>query len=395
MLFDFVKKQAPLHSDEDRMAWLRLCRTSGIGPITFYNFIDHFGSALAALEALPELAKKGNRKKPYIIPSIAQIEKEIRALEKRGGRFITAGDPEYPLSLSAIDDAPPVISVIGDINLLHQPCLGIVGARNASMNGCKFAHSLARDLGAQGQVIASGLARGIDTAAHDGALDTGTIAVVAGGIDVVYPRENQKLYERICANGLMIAENPFGTAPRAQDFPRRNRIVSGLSAGIIVVEATPRSGSLITARLSGEQGRDVYAVPGHPLDPRAAGPNNLIREGAVLVRSADDILEHVNNFSGTAPRLIQTPKRDAQAYQHDLLRPAPAPALVKTPPQKQDSHENDETARILSQLSSAPSDINELVRQTDIPASKMQSILIDLEIQGLITRMPGNRIALV
>jgi DNA processing protein len=226
----------------------------------------------------------------------------MAALEKFGATILCAGEPGYPLALAAVEDAPPVLSVIGDINLLARPTIGIVGARNASLNGRKFAEILARDLGENGHAIASGLARGIDTAAHTGSLPTGTIAVVAGGLNIVYPPENKKLYDQICEQGIIIAESPFGQEPFAQSFPRRNRIISGLSQGVVVVEASLRSGSLITARMAAEQGRDVFAVPGHPLDPRAEGTNSLLRDGAILVRSATDILNDIGHFNANGLR---------------------------------------------------------------------------------------------
>ena len=285
-----------------------------------------------------------------------------------------------PWRSPALEDAPPVLSAIGRRELLATESLGIVGARNASLNGRRFAETLARDIGREGLAIASGLARGIDTAAHEGGLATGTIAVVAGGIDVVYPPENRKLYERICADGLVIAESPLGQQPFAQSFPRRNRIVSGLSAGIVVVEATERSGSLITARLAGEQGRDVYAVPGHPLDPRAAGPNKMIREGAILIRHADDLLEGLRNFSG------------------GLLREAvpQAPYTASTP---RDADTAQARLEILAQLSFTPVDVNDLIRAmigtAGGEAGAVQIALLELELSGQVQLLPGNRVVLL
>jgi len=370
-------------SDQERLAWLRLIRTENVGPITFYNLIAHYGSASAALAALPERAARSGRAKPPKIPSIAAAEKEYETVRKLGAQIICASEPGYPLALAATEDAPPVLIVRGQIALAQKPCLAIIGARNASLNGRKFAAALARDLGAAGQVIVSGLARGIDTAAHEGALETGTIAVVAGGIDVVYPPENQALYDKITEQGLLIAENPPGVPPRARDFPRRNRIVSGLSAGAVVVEATERSGSLITARLAAEQGRDVYAVPGHPLDPRASGPNRLIRDGAVLIRSADDVLESLASYSGyhglreTAPayQAASYPLEDIPAINEDSLEAA--------------------RAQLSAQLSLAPCPVDEVIRATGLPASLIQTALLELELAGEVRRLPGGRAALI
>lgn len=361
----------------EKLAWLRLARTDNVGPITFYKFIEHFGSAQQAIEALPEYLKK--RKRPLKIPSLAAVEKEYEALQKKGGDFIAAFEDTYPLGLSAIEDAPPVIAVIGRTELLSKPAVGMVGARNASINGRKLAEKMARELGQAGQVIVSGLARGIDTAAHAGSLETGTIAVVAGGIDVVYPSENQKLYEEICDKGIVVAENRLGTPPKARDFPRRNRVVSGISQGVVVVEATQRSGSLITARLAGEQGRDVYAVPGFPFDPRAEGPNSLIRDGATLVRHAEDVLENIRSFTGSG---FSEPRR-AHFDPLDL-------------PQDQDAPDEQslENARelILQNLSFSPTGLDELLRTCQLNLPVMQLALIELELEGQIQRLPGNRI---
>ncbi len=365
-------------SEAEKIAWLTLSRTENVGPITFYRLVDRYGSASAALKALPELAKRGGRGKPLKAPHGRDIEKEIKALQNYGGRIITAACPDYPLALAACDDAPPVLSVIGNTGLLNASCIAMVGARNASLNGKKFAEKLARDLGERGQVVVSGLARGIDTAAHTGALGTGTIAVVAGGIDVVYPEENQKLYDAICESGLVIAESPFGQKPFAQSFPKRNRIVSGLSKAVIVVEATMRSGSLITARLAGEQGRDVMAVPGHPADPRAQGPNHLLREGATLIRNSDDILETIMNFSGTSMREPDWPE---QVFTGPLL-------TNEEPPENAQGD-------ILTHLSFTPIGVDELVRNCHLSIPVVQTILLELELAGRIKRHPGNRVSLL
>lgn len=364
--------------DAERLAWLRLSRTENVGPVTFYRLLETYGSASKAIEALPRLSERGGRKKPLVVPPASVAEQEIEKLSQIGGRILTAGDPEYPLPLAATEDAPPVLSVIGDSSLLRKSSIGIVGARNASLNGKRFAEMLARDLGAQGHVITSGLARGIDTAAHEGGLATGTIAVVAGGIDVVYPPENQKLYDKICEKGLIIAESPLGQQPFAQSFPRRNRIVSGLSAGVVVVEATERSGSLITARLAGEQGRDVYAVPGHPLDPRASGPNKLIRDGATLVRDANDILESLTNFGGGMMREVR-----AQASYIAPLRTV------------SDSDIEDVRQSLEQALSYTPVHIDDLIRQSVQPTQIVQTALLEMELAGKVQRLPGNRAVLI
>lgn len=375
-------KNKPIQTtDQDRLDWLRLSRTENVGPITFYRLIERFGTAGKAIAALPELSRRGGRGKPLTAPPLPDIEKEYAALAKFGGRIILASDDLYPLPLSAIDDAPPVLSVRGNVELLHQSCVGIVGARNASMNGRKFAEKLGRDLGENGQAVASGLARGIDTAAHLGSLATGTIAVVAGGIDIVYPEENQKLYEQIAERGLIVAESPFGQKPFAQSFPRRNRIVSGLSSGVVIVEATLRSGSLITARLAGEQGRDVYAVPGHPFDPRAEGPNHLIREGATLVRGARDVLESLLRFDA----------RNFKKLEADHPPPEDAPQAGFS----EEACEESLREAILHNLSYAPVTVDELIRACHVRIPELQAALLELELAGRVKRSPGNRISLL
>lgn len=387
MMLPLGKTKPEMH-DKERLSWMQLIRTENVGPITFHKFIDRYGSATKALEALPELEKRSGRKKPLKVPPIGLIEKEMRDIQRLGGKIVTAADDAYPQALAATEDAPPVLTVIGDLSLMQKPCIAIIGARNASMNGQKFARSLADGLGTRGQTIASGLARGIDTAAHHGSLNTGTIAVVAGGIDVVYPSENEGLYKDICEKGLVIAENPYGTAPRARDFPRRNRIVSGISQAVVVVEATERSGSLITARFAAEQGRDVYAVPGHPLDPRASGPNKLIRDGAVLVRNADDILEHIHDFSG-APKYHFEDSAVLSFHSEedeDLLQDLDHD--INDDPQTID----DIKAMLLSSLSHTPSNIDEIIRHHNLNIAQTQTALLEMELSGDIQRLPGNRI---
>lgn len=365
-------------NDPEKIDWLRLTRTENVGPVTFYQLIARYGSAAKAIEALPELSRRGGRAKPLTPPSRSEAEREYKALLKIGGRIVTAACAAYPLALATLDDAPPVLSVLGRPELLNRPCVGIVGARNASLNGRKFAEKLARDLGQRGFVIASGLARGIDTAAHQGSLDTGTIAVVAGGIDVIYPEENADLYERVAEHGAVVAESKLGQKPFAQSFPRRNRIVSGLSKGVAVVEATMRSGSLITARLAGEQGRDVYAVPGSPLDPRASGPNHLIREGATLIRGAEDVLEALMSFSG-----------------QNFRAPLPVSDLLSSPAGLEEPPGEDARESVISHLSFSPINIDELIRACHLTVSGVQSVLLELELAGRVRRLPGNRASLV
>ncbi len=377
------KSQIQDLDETERLAAMRLFRTDNIGPITYYQLVERYGSASEALAQLPELAKRGGRKKPLSPPSEKDIEREYKALTKLGGQIIAVQDKSYPLALTATEDAPPVLSVIGDIKLLNKSSIAIVGARNASINGRKFARKIAQDLGVRGQTIISGLARGIDTAAHEGSIETGTIAVVASGVDVVYPEENQKLYEEIAEKGLVIAESKLGAKPFAASFPRRNRIVSGISKGVIVVEATRKSGSLITARMAGEQGRDVYAVPGAPFDPRAAGPNHLIREGATLIRSADDVMEILMDFSGNSLREPPTSKANFTPPLHVVNNNE----STETPEIRQE--------KILSHLSFTPISVDELLRACHLTISSIQITLLELELAGRVKRLSGNRISLL
>ena len=365
-------------SDEEKIAWLRLIRTENVGPITFYSLLQNFGTAQKAIENLPTLSKKGGRLKDIKICEKDAAISEMEQLHTIGGDMLFSANEDYPISLSSIDDAPPVLSILGNKKLLNLPSIGMVGARNASLNGRKFAEKMARDLGADGQMVVSGLARGIDTSAHEGSLATGTIAVVAGGIDVIYPPENTGLYNRIKFDGCIVAESPLSMEPLARHFPKRNRIISGLSSGVVVVEATLKSGSLITARMAAEQGRDVYAVPGHPFDPRASGPNKLIQDGATLVQNADDILCALTNFSAT---------RQGLHDDGDFMSP--------TPPAFEDLSEKDaEEIRdiILQNISTTPVTVDEMVRNCHLTIPAVQMVLLELELAGRIQRLPGNRI---
>ena len=279
-----------MEGSQDQFDRLRLIRSPNIGPVSYRQLITRFGSAKSALEALPDLVRRGGGKSA-VVAEAALIEKEMASVARAGARYLFVDDSDYPELLSHVDNAPPVMTVRGDLSLLRRPSVAMVGARNASAGACRFARQLAYELGQGGFSVVSGLARGIDTAAHAGSIDSGTIAVIAGGIDVVYPPENRDLQDAIAERGLLIAEQPPGTEPRARHFPYRNRIIAGLAMGTVVVEAAPKSGSLITARLAAEVGREVMAVPGSPLDPRSHGCNQLIREGATLVQNAAEIAE--------------------------------------------------------------------------------------------------------
>jgi DNA processing protein len=363
-------------TDQERIDWIRLVRSEGVGPITFFHLVRFYGGAAKALAALPELARRSGRKSAIRIGSAKEAERELAAVKRAGAALLAWLEPAYPVPLAAIEDAPPLVTVRGDAALLSKRNVAVVGARNASANGRAFAEQIARDLGKAEFVVASGLARGIDAAAHKGALASGTVAVLAGGIDVCYPPEHQALFDAIAEQGALAAELPPGTEPLARHFPRRNRIISGLSEGVVVVEAALRSGSLITARLAGEQGRDVFAVPGSPLDPRCHGSNNLIRQGAALTESAEDVLRALGGRR-TAPAL-------AAALAEPDLAPLPPPA---------EADSDKARALLIEHLSPSPTAVDELVRQTELPPALVASALLELELAGRIERHPGNRVA--
>lgn len=364
-------------SAEERLDWLRLIRTDGVGPSIFNRLIARFGSAAAALEALPGLSSGSGGERYRPVPR-ASAERELEQMDRAGARMIGSIEPDYPPLLREIDGAPPLITVRGNPGLLARNAVGMVGARNASLNGKRMATDLARDLGAAGLVIVSGFARGIDAAAHEGALASGTVAVLPGGIDVVYPPEHRALYDRIAESGVLVAECAFGTQPQARHFPRRNRIISGLSLAVVVVEAALRSGSLITARFAAEQGRDVFAVPGFPRDPRAQGCNELIRNGATLIQGADDVLEGLRGIPFAPVRTADGPESPPVA--------APLP---------EDYDPASVRAAILERLSPTPTPVDELVRDCQFSPAVVQTVLLELELDGRVERQPGNRIVLL
>ena len=361
---------------DDARAWLRLARSRNVGPRTFRRLIARFATPEAALDALPALAE-GAGLKAYEAAPWADVDAEIAAAARAGARLLRLGGPGYPAALSEIADPPAVLWALGDVGLAERPCIAVVGARNASAAGQRIAAMLARDLGDCGHVVVSGLARGIDRAAHEAALDTGTIAVVAGGVDVVYPPQNADLASAIASRGLVLSEAPMGEQPTARSFPRRNRIVSGLSAGVVLVEAAARSGSLITARMALEQGREAMAVPGSPLDPRAEGCNALIREGAALIRSAADIIEALGAPRALRPAALPLPEPPA-------TRPAPLPPVDL--PEAQ--------AAIAALLGPTPVAFDELARAAGLDAAALSAVLLDLELDGRIERRAGDLIAL-
>lgn len=358
-------------SDEERINWLRLIRTSRIGNRGFADLVKLCGSASNAVERLPELAKK-----PVTLFRKEKAEAELEAIARYGAQLLIQHDEAYPNILKQIDDAPPVLTVKGDVSLLQRDMVAMVGARNASINGCRFARKLATELGKAGHVVISGLARGIDTAAHEGSVAYGTVAVIAGGINHIYPKENGALYDRIAEEGLVIAELAFDSVPRAEHFPQRNRIIAGLSKATIVVEAAIRSGSLITARLANEQGREVFAVPGSPMDPRCAGPNKLIQDGAQLVQSAQDVLE-----------VLENPRQITLAMQESPFEYTPEPLDEQTVAEGREA--------LLAQLGATPTPIDVLAETLNIPMSQLLTLLLELELSDKLARHPGNRVSLL
>jgi DNA processing protein len=367
----------PRLSDRQRLAWLRLIRTPNVGPATFRDLINRFGSAETALEMLPELMANGGAQRSLRIPSQNEAEAEMETARRMGARFVCIGEADYPAMLRRMDNPPPLLAVKGIGAVFSLPAVAIVGARNASLAGIKMARMLAADLGREGHAIVSGLARGIDTAAHQGSLSTGTIGVLAGGLDRPYPPENTDLCEEIAAHGgAVVSEMPFGWEPRAQDFPRRNRIVAGMALGLVVVEAAKRSGSLISARLAGEMGRLVFAVPGSPLDPRAAGANGLLKDGAILVTETQDIIEALAPLTG---------------------RPVPPAVPLEEPPDFSATPPpgDDDRARVVEALGPTPTGIDDLIRHTGLHPAQMFMILLELDLAGRLERHAGGAVSLV
>ncbi|TCM57514.1 DNA processing protein [Rhizobium sp. PP-F2F-G48] len=379
-------------TDRQRIAWLRLIRSDNVGPVTFRDLINHVGSAETALEMLPELSRRGGSTRAIRIATVAEAERELAIAARCGARFVGIGEPDYPAALRQIDGAPPLLAVKGRVATGTAPALGIVGARNASISGAKFAALIARDVGRAGYTIISGLARGIDTAAHRASLDTGTIAVLAGGLDMPYPPENISLLEEITGGqGLAISEMPFGWEPRARDFPRRNRLIAGVALGLAVIEAASRSGSLITARYAADFGRLVFAVPGSPLDPRCHGTNGLLKDGAVVTTEARDILEalaplsRIDLFDQPQAREAEDEADGGAALETDLgsgTRPAAQPPGER------------ERETIIDALGPTPVDIDDIIRHTDLPASAVYLVLLELDLAGRLHRHPGGRVSL-
>jgi DNA processing protein len=369
---------------------LRLARTEGVGPVAYRRLLARFGSAEAALEALPRLARAGGRKEMPNIPAPAIVAQEIERVATLGARLLFLDQPNYPPLLALLDHAPPVVSVLGDPAALSARAVALVGARNASVNGQRMAETLAAELARAGLVVVSGLARGIDAAAHAGALSAGrTVAAVAGGLDIPYPPENAALQARIAGAGAVIAEAPLGTAPAARHFPRRNRIIAGLSLGVVVIEAAPRSGSLITARLAQEAGRELFAVPGSPLDPRSHGSNDLIRQGAHLTETVADVLANLPDHP-----LRQGLSRDP------LFARGPVPGVAEPaqepfePPEAASEMARART-QVIDLLGPSPCSVDDLVRRCQFSPAAIMAVLLEMELAGRVQTLPGNRVALL
>jgi DNA processing protein len=372
-------------SRSERLDWLQLARCGGVGPRTFFKLLRRFGSAARAFAELPRLAAESGNPERWRRCPREVAEAELEAIAALGAHLLAHGEAAYPLRLAEIADPPPLLTVRGEPGLLAGAAVAVVGARNASASGRVLARNLAAELAGGGVTIVSGLARGIDTAAHDGALAAGgtTVAVLACGVDVAYPPDNAGLLARIVEAGAVVSERPLGAEPQARHFPKRNRLIAGLSLGVVVVEAAPQSGSLITARLAAEQGREVMAVPGSPLDPRHRGTNQLLREGAALVESAEDVRATLG------PALAAAPRRRSS-------RPAASGASASPPPrQPPRAHGSTLAALICERLGPVPLLVDELIRQCDGRAAEVQRLLLELELAGQIERHPGNRVTLV
>ncbi len=364
-------------TEKQRIAWLRLIRSDNVGPATFRQLINHCGSADNALAMLPELSRRGGATRSLRIASVQDAERELEAASKHGACFVGIGEPDYPPALRHIDGAPPLVAIKGDLTSATRPSVGIVGSRNASVIGAKFAAMIARRCGQNGYIITSGLARGIDTAAHRASIETGTIAVLAGGLDQPYPPENLGLLDEITNGaGLAISEMPFGWEPRARDFPRRNRLIAGISLGVVVVEAAEKSGSLITARMAADFGRIVFAVPGSPLDPRCHGTNALLKQGAVVTTGPEDVLEAL------------APVSQLHLFEHQVIEEPDRLDDAMLPPDDSVRH------TILSALGPTPTEIDDIIRHTGLPASSVYLVLLELDLAGRLYRHPGGFVSI-
>ncbi|WP_208435794.1 DNA-processing protein DprA [Bartonella phoceensis] len=388
------KNKGILLTDRQRLNWLRLLRSENIGAVSFRNLIDHYKTAENALEALPELSRKGGLPTSVRITTIEEAEKEMQKAERLGIRFIGVGEPDYPAFLKVMEASPPLIAIKGNVSIFEKPSVGIVGSRNASAAGKKLAAQFAHFLGDAGFTTISGLARGIDSIVHQASLLTGTVAVMAGGIDYIYPPENKRLHEDIInSGGAIISEMPISWRPRAIDFPRRNRIVAGLSLGLLVVEAALRSGSLITARQAAEMGRLTFAIPGSPLDPRSVGTNNLIKDGALLTTHPSDIIEILTPLTPTATpsqlNFFEEEKPISLQLKKDNLS-----IIDKKNNTSSCVGDERERAAILSALSTTPIDLDTLSTHSGVALSNLYLLLIELELAGKLIRHSGGYVSL-
>lgn len=366
----------------ERLACLRLIRSENIGPVTFRELIAHFGGAQSAIDALPELSRRGGRGRPIRICSASDAEAEFVAAAALSAAPLFMTEPDYPPLLAAIDAPPPMIYVKGRVNIFSAPAVAIVGSRLCSAAGAKLASKFAAAISQAGYVVVSGLARGIDRIAHEASIVGGTVAVLAGGVDKIYPPEHAALYAEVAQRGCLVSERPPGLTAQPKDFPRRNRIIAGLAHGVVIVEAAARSGTLVTARYAGEYGREVFAVPGHPLDPRAEGTNNLLKSGATLVTTPDDVLEMLKPIAGGGPQSRWPSLSEARA-------PAPSPRLSEPPP----IGPNERDA-VLAALSAAPADLDAIAQATQLPIRYVQIALLELELAGRIVRPGPGLVAL-
>ena len=367
--------------DTQRLACLRLIRSENVGPVTFRALINHFGGAEQALAVLPELSRRGGRRRPIRLCPKHDAEIELAAATRAGAVPIFTIEPGYPAVLAVTDAPPPLLYVKGDAAMLNRPVVGVVGSRQASAAGQKFARLVASELGTAGYVIASGLARGIDAAAHQASLATGTVAILAGGIDVVYPPEHADLQRLIGDQGCLVTEQPPGFQPRGQDFPRRNRIISGLSLGVVIVEAARRSGSLVTARFAADQGREVFAVPGHPLDPRAEGTNRLIKDGANIVTEAADVLRALQPIAGVRPEGAMM--RPAEVLIREPQAPQPPPIVAE-----------DDRSRVEAALGPAPVNVDEIARATGLSIGAVHAVLLEMALAGRVEHHGAQLVSL-
>ncbi len=372
----------------DTLDRLRLARAEGVGPITYRRLLRRYGSAAAAIAALPGLARAGGRRDAPSVPAGAEVAREAEGLARLGGRLLFLDDADYPPLLALLEDAPAVLAVLGSVAALNARCVALVGSRNASANGQRMAETLAAELAGAGLVVVSGLARGIDAAAHQGALSAGrTVAAIAGGLDMPYPPEHADLQRRVAEGGAVVSEAPLGTAPQARHFPRRNRVIAGLSLGVVVIEAAPRSGSLITARLAQEAGREIFAVPGSPLDPRCRGSNDLIRQGATLTETLADVLDNLPDH----------PLREGLARDPLFARGAPPSGLAEpaAPPPEAEADLDAARRQVVELLGPSPTSVDDLVRRCQFSAAAAMAVLLELELAGRVEALPGNRFALI